>query len=196
MNRRCVSANECLNITSRAPINHPRNPSGHFNGKWFTAPDETQMCVLECPKDTELAPNGTACISCFGTCKKNCNGRIVDTVEAARELNGCTRITGALKIHIRRGSSSTHGTIVKALKENLDKIEEIDHYLAVTYTYSIYSLDFLSSLKVIRGKELDDKKYVQIHNTIILDTIEIYETWSNKLISFEPSKVCSRYKVQ
>jgi coenzyme F420-reducing hydrogenase gamma subunit len=116
------------------------------------------MCVLECPKNTVLAPNGTACIPCEGTCKKNCPGRTVDSIETARELNGCTRITGALKIHIRRSSSSTHGTIVKELKENLDKIEEIDHYLAVTYTYSVYSLDFLSNLRIIRGKELDDKK--------------------------------------
>lgn len=82
----------------------------------------------------------------------------MDSIEAVRDLAGCTRITGALKIHIRRSSSSAFGTIANELKENLDKIEEIDNYLAVTYTYSIYSLDFLANLKIIRGKELDDKK--------------------------------------
>ncbi|OXA61387.1 Insulin-like peptide receptor [Folsomia candida] len=175
LQRRCVSSSECLNITAIAPINHPYNPSGNFSGKWYTNRDGTQMCVLECPKNTELAPNGTACISCDGTCKKNCQGRTVDSIEAARDLSGCTRITGALKIHIRRSSSSTvYGTIVKELKENLDKIEEIDHYLAVTYTYSIYSLDFLSSLKVIKGQVLDDKKYA----LIVKSNENLMELWN------------------
>lgn len=155
MHRRCVSASECLNITAVAPNNHP---SEHFTGKWYTSPDGTQMCVLECPKNTELAPNKIECIPCHGTCKKDCPGRTVDSIEAARELAGCTRITGALKIHIRRTSSSASGAIVKELRESLDKIEEIDHYLAVTYTYSIYSLDFLANLRVIRGNVLDDSK--------------------------------------
>lgn len=160
LHRRCVTATECHNISTVAHSNHPTNPGGTLTGKWYnnTSDGNRQMCVLECPKNTVLDPEGKACIPCGGTCKKKCGGRVVDSIEKARELAGCTRITGALKIHIRRSSTAASGALVKELRDSLDKIEEIDDFLTVSSTNSIYSLDFLASLRIIRGYKLEDKK--------------------------------------
>jgi len=155
LNRRCVSAEECLKLT--APPERGKEAAEIQTGKLFTDADGKKQCVLKCPINAELAANRT-CVVCRGNCKRNCDGRVVDSIEVARELAGCTTITGALKISIRRGSSTGLKTIVQELKHNLGQIVEIDHYLAITYTYSIHSLEFLENLKIIRGQKLDEEK--------------------------------------
>jgi hypothetical protein len=142
-----------------APPERGKDAREAQTGKLFTDANGKRHCVLKCPVNTELAPNKTACTQCEGPCRKSCSGRTVDSIEVARQFAGCTRITDApLKISIRRGSPSGAGTIVKELKHNLAQIEVIDHYLAITYTYSIHSLDFLENLKTIRGVKLEEDK--------------------------------------
>jgi len=113
-------------------------------------------CVLECPKNTELNEKNI-CSSCEPNCKKNCSGGVIDSIEKAREYTGCTRITGYLKIQIR-GKGGAKGILVQELKDCLDKVEQIDDYLIVTYTYAIYTLSFLEKLKFIGGIHLFENK--------------------------------------
>ncbi|ODM95622.1 Insulin receptor [Orchesella cincta] len=190
LQRRCVTRDECLNIVAVRDISKGSSSdtdSLHLNGKIYDSP-EKKMCVLECPKDTELAPNKTSCVPCKGPCYKECPGTSVDSIEKARELAGCTRIKGVLKISIRRTTLSVNtGQMVKELKQNLDKIEEIDHYLVITHTYAIVSLDFLENLKVIRGQVLEDDKYavvVRSNNNLM----ELWEPRPNRTIKIESKK--------
>ncbi|CAL8099243.1 unnamed protein product [Orchesella dallaii] len=189
LQRRCVTREECLNIAAVRDIS--KNPSDsatlHLNGKIYESPTK-KMCVLECPKDTELAPDKKACVPCKGPCYKECTGSVVDSIEKARELAGCTRIKGVLKISIRRTTLSVNtGQMVKELKQNLDKIEEIDHYLVITHTYAIVSLDFLENLKVIHGQVLEDGKYavvVRSNNNLM----QLWEPRPNRTIKIGSKK--------
>lgn len=159
LQRRCVTRDECLKIIAAPDVSRSSTPQ---HGKLYEDTDGKKLCILECPKNTELASDKKSCVPCKGACKKNCSGMLVDSIEKARELAGCTRITGVLKISIRRSGSVATGTIVKELKQNLDKIEEIEDYLVITHTYAIFSLDFLENLKVIHGKNLEDQRYALV----------------------------------
>ncbi|MEQ2160087.1 hypothetical protein GOODEAATRI_029907, partial [Goodea atripinnis] len=44
-----------------------------------------------------------SCIACDGLCDKVCDGKLIDSVDAAQSLKGCTVIKGDLQITIRRG---------------------------------------------------------------------------------------------
>lgn len=46
--------------------------------------------------------------------------------------------------------------IVKELEENLAMIQEINGYLKIVRSYPLVSLNFLKSLKKIRGSSLDN----------------------------------------
>lgn len=49
-----------------------------------------------------------------------CTGKKVDSVQAAQDLRGCTRIIGALEIRINKGSKLTNTTI--HVKEKLIRV--------------------------------------------------------------------------
>lgn len=44
------------------------------------------------------------CSACDGLCDKVCDGKDIDSVDAAQSLKDCTVINGSLRINIRRGS--------------------------------------------------------------------------------------------
>ncbi len=44
------------------------------------------------------------CTACDGLCDKICDEKVIDSVDAAQSLKGCTVIKGNLHINIRRGS--------------------------------------------------------------------------------------------
>lgn len=90
----------------------------------------------------------------IGACKKDCHGVFVESVESSAALKGCTRITGSLKIQIRGYSPN----LVRELEHNLDMIEEIEDSLVVANSHSLFSLNFLKSLKMIRGKKLEEDR--------------------------------------
>lgn len=50
------------------------------------------------------------------------------------------------------------GNVVNELEENLNMIEEIDGYLKVVRSFPLVSLNFLKSLKRIRGNSLESQK--------------------------------------
>lgn len=43
------------------------------------------------------------CTACDGLCDKVCEEKVIDSVDAAQSLKGCTVIKGNLHINIRRG---------------------------------------------------------------------------------------------
>lgn len=43
------------------------------------------------------------CTACDGLCDKVCDEKVIDSVDAAQSLKGCTVIKGNLHINIRRG---------------------------------------------------------------------------------------------
>lgn len=43
------------------------------------------------------------CTACDGLCDKVCDEKVIDSMDAAQSLKGCTVIKGNLHINIRRG---------------------------------------------------------------------------------------------
>lgn len=52
-----------------------------------------------------LSVSSMSCTACDGLCDKVCEGeeKVIDSVDAAQSLKGCTVIKGNLHINIRRG---------------------------------------------------------------------------------------------
>lgn len=140
MKRRCVPENECRSMFR--PVEafavkklHPYKP---FN----------RSCIIECPAGyMDVEVDGKAiCQKCEHQCAKECSGASVDSIASAQKFRGCTHITGSLEIQVRGGKS-----IVRELEESLSSIEVIDGYLKVVRSFPLISLNFLKSLKTIRG---------------------------------------------
>ena len=56
--------------------------------------------------------------------------------------------------------------VADQLTQNLGMIEEIDGYLKIVRSFPLMSLEFLKSLSVIRGRILENNKYVRFINKI------------------------------
>lgn len=50
-----------------------------------------------------LSISSMFCTACDGLCDKVCEEKVIDSVDAAQSLKGCTVIKGNLHINIRRG---------------------------------------------------------------------------------------------
>lgn len=53
---------------------------------------------------TVSSPCSMFCSACDGLCDKVCEGKEIDSLDAAQSLKDCTVINGSLGINIRRGS--------------------------------------------------------------------------------------------
>lgn len=162
MNRRCIGEDECRQMVKpREALSIVKdNPYKPFNGS----------CIIECPAGymDEEVNNKTSCKKCEGPCLKECAGTSVDSIASAQKLRGCTHITGSLEIQIRGGKN-----IVNELEDSLNMIEEIDGYLKIVRSFPLISLNFLKSLRIIRGKYLDNSKYT----LAVLDNQNLQELW-------------------
>ncbi|XP_060537020.1 insulin-like receptor [Cylas formicarius] len=163
LDRRCVSKEECLSMSRptgiRGPINdNGKNPYKIFNGS----------CILQCPTNYADDYERSTCKKCDNTCKKECPGASIDSINLAKQLRGCTHITSSLEIQIRGGNN-----VVKELEDNLSMIEEIDGYLKVVRSFSLVSLNFLRNLKRIGGKYLESQKY----SLVVLDNQNLQDLW-------------------
>lgn len=122
------------------------------------------------------------CSACDGLCDKVCDGKDIDSVDAAQSLKDCTVINGSLRITIRRGSKllcthSLHSSwkhlwsvsgltlssfsvtdnIASELETFLGLIETVTGCVKISHSPTLSSLSFLKSLNHIHGKELCDK---------------------------------------
>ncbi|CAH1989756.1 unnamed protein product [Acanthoscelides obtectus] len=175
LDRRCVTKEECIGM--KKPIDYqPVNNEGEHPYKVFN-----NSCLLHCPVNHKS--DGYTCVPCDGRCEKYCDGINIDSITIAKQLRGCTHIRGSLEIQIRRGTN-----VVAELEESLSMIEEIEGYLKIVRSFSLVSLNFLKSLKRIRGNFLDNQKYV----LIILDNQNLQELWDwskNRTLVIERGKL-------
>ncbi|XP_020797355.1 insulin-like growth factor 1b receptor isoform X2 [Boleophthalmus pectinirostris] len=112
-------------------------------------------CMPECPSGyTRTAPNSMSCTACDGLCDKVCDGNVIDSLDAAQSLKGCTVIKGNLDINIRRGHN-----MVAELESFTGSIQRVTGYVRIRYSNTLSSLAFLRSLKIIDGEMLIEDKY-------------------------------------
>lgn len=88
-------------------------------------------------------------------------------VGKAQEAEGCVYINGSLEIHIRPVPE-----VMAELSAYLNRIQEVSDYVVIYSSSTITSLDFLSSLKRIKGQKLKNGQYsLIIHNMANLQTL-------------------------
>ncbi|XP_056317041.1 insulin-like growth factor 1b receptor [Danio aesculapii] len=116
-------------------------------------------CMSDCPPGfTRDESHGVSvsmlCTACDGPCDKICDEKVIDSVDAAQSLKGCTVIKGNLHINIRRGTN-----IASELENFLGLIKTVTGYIKIRSSHTLTSLSFLKSLRYIHGEELWDNTY-------------------------------------
>ncbi|XP_058484720.1 insulin-like growth factor 1b receptor [Solea solea] len=112
-------------------------------------------CMPECPSGyTRTAPNSMYCTACDGLCDKVCDEKVIDSMDAAQSLKGCTVIKGNLHINIRRGHN-----MVAELESFTGLIQRVTGYVRIRHSHTLSSLAFLRSLRYIDGEQLLDDMY-------------------------------------
>uniref|UniRef100_A0A8C6U6K6 Tyrosine-protein kinase receptor n=1 Tax=Neogobius melanostomus TaxID=47308 RepID=A0A8C6U6K6_9GOBI len=112
-------------------------------------------CMSECPSGfTRTAPHSMSCTACDGLCDKVCEEKVIDSLDAAQSLKGCTVIKGNLDINIRRGHN-----MVAELESFTGSIQRVTGYVRIRYSNTLSSLAFLRSLKTIDGETLIEDIY-------------------------------------
>ncbi|XP_075887762.1 insulin-like growth factor 1b receptor isoform X2 [Nelusetta ayraudi] len=112
-------------------------------------------CMPECPSGyTRTAPNSMFCTACDGLCDKVCEEKVIDSVDAAQSLKGCTVIKGNLHINIRRGHN-----MVAELESFMGLIQRVTGYVRIRHSQTLTSLAFLRSLRYIDGEKLLEDMY-------------------------------------
>ncbi|XP_037547071.1 insulin-like growth factor 1b receptor [Nematolebias whitei] len=94
------------------------------------------------------------CTACDGLCDKVCEGKEIDSMDAAQSLKGCTVIKGNLQITIRRGHD-----IMAELESFTGLIQRVTGYVRITNSHTLSSLAFLRSLRYIDGENLLEDMY-------------------------------------
>ncbi|XP_019935649.1 insulin-like growth factor 1 receptor [Paralichthys olivaceus] len=112
-------------------------------------------CMPECPSGyTRTTPNSMNCTACDGLCDKVCEEKVIDSMDAAQSLKGCTVIKGNLHINIRRGHN-----MVAELESFTGLIQRVTGYVRIRHSHTLSSLAFLRSLRYIDGEDLLDDMY-------------------------------------
>uniref|UniRef100_A0A8C7ZWL0 Tyrosine-protein kinase receptor n=1 Tax=Oryzias sinensis TaxID=183150 RepID=A0A8C7ZWL0_9TELE len=137
---RCISAKVC------SKVHHPDFDTFVTHGG---------ECMPECPSGyTRSATNSMHCTACDGLCDKVCDGKVIDSMDAAQSLKGCTVIKGNLHINIRRGHN-----MVAELESFTGLIQRVTGYVRITHSHTLTSLAFLRSLRYIDGETLLEDMY-------------------------------------
>ncbi|TSL68186.1 Insulin-like growth factor 1 receptor [Bagarius yarrelli] len=112
-------------------------------------------CMMECPPGfNRESSQSMFCTACDGLCDKVCDGKDIDSVDAAQSLKDCTVINGSLRINIRRGKN-----IPSELENFLGLIKTVTGCVRIFHSPTLSSLSFFKSLNHIYGKELCDNMY-------------------------------------
>ncbi|KAF7703220.1 insulin-like growth factor 1b receptor isoform X1 [Silurus meridionalis] len=112
-------------------------------------------CKIECPPGfNRESSQSMFCSKCDGLCDKVCEGKDIDSVDAAQSLKDCTVINGSLRINIRRGNN-----IASELENFLGLIKTVTGCVRIFRSPMLSSLSFLKSLNHIHGKELYENMY-------------------------------------
>ncbi|XP_067105721.1 insulin-like growth factor 1 receptor isoform X1 [Osmerus mordax] len=111
-------------------------------------------CMPDCPSGytrNEDSPDSMFCSACNGLCDKICDEKVIDSVDAAQSLKGCTVIKGNLHINIRRGQN-----LATELESFMGLIQTVTGFVRIRHSHTLVSLSFLKSLQHIRGEELSE----------------------------------------
>uniref|UniRef100_A0A8D3E5K4 Tyrosine-protein kinase receptor n=1 Tax=Scophthalmus maximus TaxID=52904 RepID=A0A8D3E5K4_SCOMX len=137
---RCISAELC------SKVHLPEYDSFIIHG---------EECMPECPSGyTRTTPDSMTCTACDGLCDKVCEEKVIDSMDAAQSLKGCTVIKGNLHINIRRGHN-----MVAELESFTGLIKRVTGYVRIRHSHTLSSLAFLRSLRYIDGEVLLDDMY-------------------------------------
>ncbi len=163
----CVKPSDCSTLNSSLIKNY--------------AQLDDRFCVRECPNGYMSFFNQSIhkilCIECADTvCKKDCSNKTfhIKSKYDLESIKNCYRVKRLL-IEL---ADEQHQHI---LNEHMQYIEEISDYLVVNRNRFLTSLNFLKSLKVIKGESLFEKKYALfVHTNSHLR--ELWSLWPNKTI--------------
>lgn len=120
-------------------------------------------CVAECPVNF-VHNNKTEeplCEPCKH-CDSNCSSLFIHTLASIQSAGRCVNVNGSLIIRLRFIPK-----VMRELMKYLSKIQQVTEYVVLEASDVITSLDFLSSLREIKGEKLKDGKYsiYVSHNT-------------------------------
>lgn len=179
MDYRCITAEECKNLNIDKTSEPPFIP---FQG----------ICQEGCPKDFQMKYTvdgnkmSASCKPCIGKeCWHACEAPIIDSIASLQTLKGCQVVRNSLEIQIKARSEG-NTNIMNELQNSLSDIIEIEGYLKVSRSTPISSLNFLKSLKLIRGTHLDKNEY----SVVIWDNPNIQHLFNeNQKVEVENGKL-------
>lgn len=138
-------------------------------------------------RKTEMGSDGVEqvfCVRCNDNCYGKCHGTKVTTANLGRKLRNCRWLEGNLEIMVSGGRN-----LMQQLEDSLGQLELVTGYLKVYSSDTLFSLNFLSSLKVIGGEELVHGRYA----LYVLDNEKLQELWDlnhdNRSLSITKGKL-------
>ncbi|XP_069173650.1 insulin-like growth factor 1 receptor isoform X2 [Procambarus clarkii] len=144
---------------------------------------------LHTQEDTEEGPARRLCVRCHGgRCSEWCKGATITSEDPGRSLRACQRVDGSLNISVAGGWNLT-----QQLEENLQHLQEVTGYIRVYGSNTLFSLNFLSNLRVIGGQELVHGKYA----LYVLENENLQQLWDweqrNHTLRIARGTLFSRY---
>ncbi|XP_036443170.1 insulin-like growth factor 1b receptor [Colossoma macropomum] len=144
-------------------------------------------CMADCPPGfTRNESQSMFCSACDGLCDKICDGKVIDSVDSAQSLKGCTVIKGNLHINIRRGNN-----IASELENFLGLIKTVTGYVRIRHSHTLGSLSFLKSLRYINGEELYDELYA--FSAVDNQHLQFLWDWSQHNLTIYTGKLFFRF---
>ncbi|KAG9332348.1 hypothetical protein JZ751_015355 [Albula glossodonta] len=140
-------------------------------------------CIPDCPPGFTRNESHS---ECDGLCDKICEGKTIDSVDAAQSLKGCTFIRGNLHINIRRGNN-----IASELESFMGLIQTVTGYVRIRHSHTLGSLSFLSSLRYINGEELMDGMYA--FSALDNQHLQFLWDWSQHNLTIQAGKLFFRF---
>ncbi|RXN38562.1 insulin-like growth factor 1 receptor [Labeo rohita] len=144
-------------------------------------------CMSDCPPGftRDESKGSMFCIACDGLCDKICDEKVIDSVDAAQSLKGCTVIKGNLHINIRRGTN-----IASELENFLGLIKTVTGYIKIRSSHALSSLSFLKSLRYIHGEELWEDMYA--FTALDNQHLQLLWDWSQHNLTISAGKLYFR----
>lgn len=164
-------------------------------------------CVFKCPINYLLkkdSTNRTHCQPCIG-CHQICRDQIIQTTATIQMAENCVHINGSLEIHIRANPDAMEEL------QRLRHIQEVSDYVLIYGSLTIKSLNFLSGLRRIGGRNLKSERYsLVIHDmknlrglllenvtkNLIIDKGSVQIYGNQKLCASDIDKIRERFPVK
>ncbi|XP_013145759.1 PREDICTED: insulin-like peptide receptor [Papilio polytes] len=147
----CVS--DCPNGTVVLPANSYCLPDEECVkiGGWSW----NNTCVFECPLNYVKVniSNISTCEFCKN-CTEVCGSQLIKNLETIQLAGRCIYINGSLTIHV-----SSIPEAVTELRLYLSELKEVFEYILIYGSVQMTSLDFMPSLRRIRGQKLESGRF-------------------------------------